>query len=318
MRSIAGTDRRQFLLAAATPLLLGRQAVRRVTPLSPLEFKKRLRGPILSAPTVYTSDYAIDQRGMRRMVERAAGAGISVFALTRGNNQYDQLTYEEIKALTRTMAEAAAGRGLFIAATGTFWTGQAVDYARFAESLGADAVQIAPPAASDDAYVKHLETVARSVRIALVLHGQPSLAVLRRLQSIESLVAIKEEFTTDYTVPIYQEFGERFNIFAGGTKARFLTYRPYGMQAYYSAFATFAPEIAMQFWRAVEKDDLAQAREIVLRYDVPFFQRWSHAFWRATLECFGVAGRYQRPPAETFSDQQMAEVKAFYRGLDLL
>ena len=41
-------------------------------------------------------------------------------------------------------------------------------YAQFAESLGADAVQVAPPTASDDAYVKHLETVARSVRIALV------------------------------------------------------------------------------------------------------------------------------------------------------
>jgi dihydrodipicolinate synthase/N-acetylneuraminate lyase len=166
--------------------------------------------------------------------------------------------------------------------------------------------------------VKHLETVARSVRIALVLNGLPSQGVLRRLQSIDSLVAIKEEFTTDYTIPIYREFGDRWNIFAGGTKAWFLTYRPYGMQAYYSAFATFAPEIAMLFWRAVEKDNLAQARQITLHYDVPFFERWNHAFWRATLECFGVASRYQRPPAETYSDQQMIQVKAFYQSLGLL
>jgi hypothetical protein len=77
---MAGINRRRFLLAAATPL----------------EFNKRLRGPILSAPTVYTSKHAVDPKGMRRTVERAAQAGVTVFALTRGDNQYDQLTYERL------------------------------------------------------------------------------------------------------------------------------------------------------------------------------------------------------------------------------
>src|SRR2546422_7721579 len=112
MRSITGIDRRRFLLASAAPLALIGQAKRqRAAAISPLEFKKRLRGPILSAPTVYNADYAIDHQGTRRMVECAASAGVSVFTLTRGNNQYDQLTYEEIKALTRTMADATRGRG---------------------------------------------------------------------------------------------------------------------------------------------------------------------------------------------------------------
>ncbi len=309
MRAIG---RRAFLFTPALALAWNKSLI------APGEFKKRLRGPILSAPTVYTADYAVDHTGMRAMVDRSAKAGVTIFSLTRGNNQYDQLTYEEIKALTRTMAEAAAGRGIFIAATGPWWTGQAVDYARFAESAGADAVQIMPPPdVSDDAYVQHITAIAKAVLIGLVLHGQPSLALLRRLAAVDSLVAIKEEFTTDYTLPIYKELGDRFNIFAGGTNARFLTYRPYGMQAYYSAFATFAPDFAMRFWRAVENNDLVQANEIVMKYDVPFFERWSHPFWRATLEVFGVAGRHQRPPQETFTDRQMNEVKAFYGALGL-
>ncbi len=83
------------------------------------------------------------------------------------------------------------------------------------------------------------------------------------LAAIPSLAAIKEECTVDYTTSIDQQFGERWNIFAGGAKARFLTYRAHGMQAYSRAFATFAPEVAMRFWRVVERDDLQEAQAVV-------------------------------------------------------
>jgi len=140
---------------------------------------------------------------------------------------------------------------------------------------------------------------------------------MKRLMTIDSVVAQKEEATTDSTVPLYRQFGGRLNIFAGGTKARFLAYRPYGMQAYYSAFSTFAPKIALHFWDAVQKNDQKEAADIVLKYDVPFFERWSNSFWRATLEYFRIAKRYVRPPDRSFSDKEMEEVKSFYQGLSL-
>jgi dihydrodipicolinate synthase/N-acetylneuraminate lyase len=286
--------------------------------ITPVEFKQRLTGPILSIPTVYTRERKIDRDGIRNMVELASKAGVKVFSLTAGNSQYDRLTYEEIKELTRIAVESVAGKGILIAATGAWWTGQAVDYGRFAESIGADALQVTVPAgSSDDQLLAHLQAIASSTRLGLVLHGQPSLRMLERLLAIESLVAMKEEFTVEYTVPVYQRFGERLNIFAGGGKARFLMYQPYGMRAFYSTFATFAPQIGMRFWNAVQRGDVKTAREIIFRYDVPFFERWTHSFWRATLEHFGVAKRFMRSPDETFTDGQMAEVKAFYSGLGL-
>src|SRR5436190_21685345 len=65
MRSMAGINRRRFLLAAAAPL----------------EFNKRLRGPILSAPADYTSEHAVDHKGMRRKGgARGPGRGYGVRA----------------------------------------------------------------------------------------------------------------------------------------------------------------------------------------------------------------------------------------------
>jgi dihydrodipicolinate synthase/N-acetylneuraminate lyase len=306
-----------LVIAGAGAEALGAHQARR-SPLSPSDLKKRIRGPILSAPTVYTTDSKVDDAGMRAMVELGVRAGVRVFALTAGNSQYSVLSYDEIKALTRTMVDAAANRGVVIAATGPWWTDQAVDYARFAESAGADAVQVLlPPEGSDAAHLEHFRAVARATRLGLVVHGKPSLALLEKLAGIESVVALKEEFTPDYTLQAYRKLGDRLNIFAGGTKWRFLQYQPYGMTAYYSVFVTFAPEVAMRFWGAVERNDIPAARDVILKYDLPFFERWNHPFWRATLEHFGIAKRFVRPPAQPVTDGQMQEIRAFYDGLGL-
>ena len=318
IHNVGGLTRRT-LLAMAAPLAIAPEALRgERTPLSPGAFKARLRGPILSFPTVYDARFAIDFEGVRAILKKGLGGGAGVVALTKGNNQYDTLTHDEVRQLTRAVVEAVEDRAPVIAATGSWWTGQAVDFARYATSLGAAAIQVfMPPDGSDESYYEHFRAIAGSTPRAIVIHGQPSMALLRKLKPIENIVAFKEEFTPDYTLQIYQEFGDRWNIFAGGSKSRLLTYLPYGMHAYYSAFSTFAPQVAMNFWHAVERKDLAAAGQLVLRYDVPFFRRWSMPFWTATLEHFGIAHRYMRPPAVSFSDAQMKDVASFYRGLGL-
>ncbi len=287
-------------------------------PTTPAEFRRRVRGPILSAPTPYTADFKIDHQGLKNMINGALDAGVRVFTLTAGNSQYYALSDEEIKELTRATVDAVGGRGITIAATGPWWTGRAVEHARFAQSVGADAIQVMPGVnGDDDAQFEHFKAVAASTDLGIVIHGSPSLNLIERLITIDSVVAMKEEFTYDFTLQVYRKFGDRLNIYAGGSKPRFMVYQPYGMQAYYSVFASFAPQIAMQFWGAVEKGDLNQARKIILQYDLPLFERFSHPFWRATLEYFGVAKRYMRPPERSFTDQQIQELKSFYDSMGL-
>src|SRR2546427_6957134 len=89
MRSIAGIDRRRFLLASAAPLALIGQAKRqRAAAISPLEFKKRLRGPILSAPTVYNAD-----RKSTRLNSSHSQISYAVFCLKK-KKQKHQITIQ--------------------------------------------------------------------------------------------------------------------------------------------------------------------------------------------------------------------------------
>lgn len=334
MNTSSASSRRDFLTAAASgigllaasglpasPALAYRRRLQ--TTLSPEAFKKRVVGPILSVPTPFTETLAVDYQGVRTMVERGAAHGIGIFELTAGNSAYSVLTYDEIKELTRVLAEAVAGRGVVIAATGAWPVAQAVEYAAYAHSVGADAVQILLPPGSEDASVDHVRQIAVRVPLALVLQGAPPFSLVERLVQIPSVVSMKEDGTEKYYVDVVRKYGKRMAIFCGGQKWRYLVGQPYGSPAYFSTFSTFAPEIATRFWGAIEKHDMAKAYEIVEKYDLPFFDfvltepPSFPAYWRGFLEYFGVAKRYVRAPDKCCTDADMKRIAAFCDSLNL-
>ena len=97
------------------------------------------------------------------MIDRAIESGVGVVTLTAGNNDYECLNYDEIKQLTRFMVDSVHGRAVTIAATGPWWTGQSIEYAKFAEAAGADAVQILMAThGGDDGHVKHFQQIEKN------------------------------------------------------------------------------------------------------------------------------------------------------------
>jgi 4-hydroxy-tetrahydrodipicolinate synthase len=292
--------------------------------LSPGEVKDRVRGPILTMPTPFTADFQIDDAGIRRMIALGLANDVGVYELTAGNSQYDVLSEEEIQRLTRTVVEAVGGRGIVIAATGAWWTGQAVQYARFAESVGADALQVLLPPGSDAGYVQHFRRLADATKMPLLLQGALPLSLIEELVKIPYVVGMKEDGPDTYYVEVARRFGKRLAIFCGGQKRRYLIGRPHGSPAWFSFFITFAPVIAVRFRQAIEANDLETARDIVEKYEKPVFDfcsagpRGFHAYWRALLEHFGVAQRYVRPPQESCNAEDLRKVAALCDRLGLV
>lgn len=283
-------------------------------PLDPQQFKQHLAGPILSLPTTFTADLQVNYDAVRKMISRARRFRVPIFELTAGNSKYALLSDDEIRQVTQAMVAAADGDGLTIAATGAWATDRVVEYARFAESIAADALQVLLPEGvqAENDLVRHFETIASQTRLPLVLHGQYSLELLRRLLKIDSIVAMKEDGQlTDY-IDRAIEFGDRLEIFSGGAENRYLVGYPYGCRAFFATYTGFAPDIPMKFWAEIRQGNLKAAVEINKRYDHPFIQRFSHPFWHATLEYFGVAQRYLREPFKTCTDEEMHALKAFF------
>jgi dihydrodipicolinate synthase/N-acetylneuraminate lyase len=286
--------------------------------LSPAEFKQRLRGPIVSIPTPFTADFQLDGPGLRRMIEMNLRNQITIFELTAGDSQYSFLAYDEVKQLARMVAEAVGDRGMSIIGTGPWWTARTIDFADYVESIGGTALQVLKPGGGDDAMVEHYRQVAAATRLPIVLHGDFSMPLLEKLAQIDSIVALKEDVSLSYYIDGMIRFGKRINCFSGGGLDWFMVAQPYGASAYFDSYATFFPEVAVRFWQAVQRGDYTAETEIIEKYDHPFIQNFSAPFWHATLEYFGVAGRYLRPPQESYSDAEMAKVKEFYDKLGVI
>ncbi len=315
-------DRREFLKAGAMAAAMHAvplefEATAGHMRLTPAEFKEKLRGPIVSIPTPFTADFKLDAAGLRRMIGLGLENNITTFELTAGDSQYSFLSYDEIKQLARVVAEAVGGRGISIIGTGAWWTERAIEYARYVESIGGTALQVLKPDGGDDDVVEHYKKLAVAVSLPIVLHGNYSLALLEKLAKIEAIVALKEDVSLEYYVNSMIRFGKRINCFSGGGLDWFMVGQPYGSTAYFDSYATFAPEIAVRFWQAVQRGDYAAETEIIEKYDHPFIENFSASFWHATLEYFGVAGRYLRPPQHTYTDREMSSIKDFYDKLDV-
>jgi 4-hydroxy-tetrahydrodipicolinate synthase len=316
-------NRREFLRAGAVvgasiSLPLSMQAAAGNARLTSQEFKQRLRGPILSIPTPFTADFQLDTAGVRRMIQRALEKNITIFELTAGDSQYPYLAYEEIKELTRVVTTAVGNRGITIIGTDAWWTERVLDFARHAESVGATALQVMKPAGAEDpGVVEHYRRIASETHLPIVLHGDFSMALLEQLTGIDSVAAQKQDVTLSYFVDEMIRFGKRVNCFAGGGLDWYLVGQPYGATAYFDSWASFAPEVAVRFWEAVQRADYAAEVDIIEKYDHAFIQNFSHPFWRATLEYFGVAGRYLRLPMHSYTDAEMAQVKQFYDKLGI-
>lgn len=287
--------------------------------LSPAELRSEIRGPVLSIPTCFTADLEVDYSGIRRMLEQALPHGIRIFSLTSGNSQYASLTREEIMKLTQLMIESAgAAEAISIASSGDWSVEETLDYADFSKRLGATALQVMKPTEADDEKTfQYFSTVAKKTNLPLVLHGQFSIALLERLTRIPSVVALKEDVGPAYLIEVQRKFGDRLAIFEGGPAYVYLMGYPYGVPASYTTLGTFAPQITERFWGALENKDIFAAYEIVTKYEHPFFDRWSHGFWRASLEHFGIASRYLRPPQKTLPGAEMQDVAAFYQSVGL-
>lgn len=291
--------------------------------LSPAQVRERIRGPILTVPTPFNADFSLDEAGVRNMIGLGLANKVGVYELTAGNSLFGSLTDVEIRRLTRTVVDTVAGRGIVIAATGPWWTGQTVEFARFAESAGADALQVLLPPGSEAGYVRHFRAIADATKIPIVLQGALPLPLVEKITELPVVVGMKEDGTEEYYAEVTKKFGHRLAIFCGGQKKRYFAGLPHGSPAWFSFFITFAPSVAVRFREAIEAGDRKAADEIVAKYETPVFEfcsagpRGFHAYWRALMEHFGVAHRYLRPPEESCDAEDMKRVAALCDRLGL-
>ncbi len=130
--------------------------------------------PIL---TPMNEDESINEKELRRQVNRLIEAGVHGIFPFGTNGEAYALSFEEKERILAAVVEETAGRVPVYAGSGCMTTAETVRLSRRAEELGADALSIITPyfaAASQDELYAHYMEVAAAVDLPIVLYNIPA------------------------------------------------------------------------------------------------------------------------------------------------
>ncbi len=140
---------------------------------------KALAGILPVAPTPFHSDGAVDEDGMRRVIDCMVDQGVDAICILANYSEQFLLTDDERALLTRISLEHADGRVPVIVTISHFWTDLVVRRAREAEALGAAMVMMMPPyhgaglQASPQGVFEHFQAVNNAIGIPIMVQDAP-------------------------------------------------------------------------------------------------------------------------------------------------
>jgi 4-hydroxy-tetrahydrodipicolinate synthase len=299
------------------------------------EVRARITGPIPSVRTLFRRDGEIDFRAIREHVEFMVEAGSSAVMLTFGDSLYTVLSDAEVADVTRAVVEQVRGRAVVIAADGGWWTGQTARFAAYARAIGADVLMVIPPdfggASTPDTLADHYGAAAQHIPVMVVTgvfttRGVDfALATLRKLlERVPGVIAVKDDWCGEFGRKLSLLVHGRWAVVAGGQKQNHLNAHPYGCDAYLSTFRCFRPEVARDYWQAVQSGDVPRAVGIVRDLDMPLFDAilslpgGFDAGLHAVLELTGRGERWRRSPYYNLTDAEVAALADTLRACGVL
>lgn len=159
--------------------------------------------PILATPFL-SDDEGLDLESWHRLIEFMIGLGVDGITILGVLGESNRLSDRAAETLIQSAVRSAGRRVPVIVGASHSGTRAARDLARVAESLGADAVMVAPtkePTPSEDRIVETYQRIADGLAIPIVLQDHPASTevhlsvplMLRLVREVPAIQCIKEE-----------------------------------------------------------------------------------------------------------------------------
>jgi 5-dehydro-4-deoxyglucarate dehydratase len=279
---------------------------------------------------------AFDQRGafapgayrdhVATRLEDGPGA---VFAAC-GTGEFPALAPGEYERCVAAAVEAVAGRVPVVAGAG-YGTTLAIEYAHAAERAGADGLLVLPPYGADagqDGLLRHYTSLAEATPLELILYQRDAVALapstVVELARVPNIVGLKDgRGDLDLMLRIVSAvraagLENGFRYFNGMPTAEMTqqAYRAIGVPLYSSAVFCFAPDIALAFHRALEKDDQPRLAVLVDTFYRPLVELrrkgpgYAVSLVKAATRALGHAVGPVRAPLAEPDPAHVAEVLA--------
>ena len=178
--------------------------------------------------TPFKPDGEVDHDRLAELADMVIERGFCDSVIVGGTTgEFISLTFEERKAIFRTVKEAVDGRVPIIGGTGAAYTKHAIMMTKEAEELGFDVAMVVSPyylKPTQEGLYRHYKAVAESTKLPILLYNIPLFTgvniepeTLSALAQIDNILAIKEEAGINplQTSDFHYGTPDRFVVYCG-------------------------------------------------------------------------------------------------------
>ncbi len=242
------------------------------------ELKKEMRGVQIILMTPFNKDGSLDLEGMRAnirwLLERTTGKDF-IFTPTGSSGEFYAMSDGEGKAVIKMVVEEVKGQNVVMVGAGRAATRETIKMCQYAESVGADGVQLVLPyyhVPMEEGMYQHYKEVAASVNIGIMVYNNPAVsgywikpALMAKLSKIPNIIAVKEN--TSYIMSYYamqRAVDPKDTVILCGLGKQMFSFEAlYGCPGFISSAANYAPELSYSIYKAGAARDFNKLTEIV-------------------------------------------------------
>jgi len=296
--------------------------------------EKTFFGAHVPTVTPFTPDGRVDDEGIRALTNFYIDAGVCCLVPTANNGEQPHLTADEKKHIWEKTLDAASGKVIVVPSITENTTLEVVELAKYAESIEADGVMLAPPyyfRLNEEELFRHYQTVAEAISIPLMIHNEPAVfkvdikpSLVAKMNQIKNIRLIKE--STDNTQRVHEIIrlcGDNITVVvAGGGTA--LESMLLGAKAWMTGLINFIPKIAVTMYQlGVTEKKFDEAKKIYFEKVLPIHSCMIEIgkpvpTVKYALELIGLSVGKTRKPLSPLSESEKTHVRNTLKKIGIL
>ncbi len=292
----------------------------------------RIQGSIPALITPMLDNGDVDYPALRKLIDWHVAEGTDALVIVGTSGESPTVNVEEHREILRVSVEQAAKRIPIIAGCGANSTAEAIELAKFAESIGADAqLQVVPyyNKPTQEGLYQHFKAIAEATpKLPVILYNVPGRTVadlqhetVLRLAQVPGIIGIKEATgSIERAQWLIRDVPKHFAVYSGDD-ASAVALMLCGGAGNISVTANVAPRQMHELCMAALRGDIATAMKIQFQL-MPLHK---HLFveanpipvkWAAAR--MGLCGHTLRLPLTQLSASQQPVVEAALKASGLL
>ncbi|MBI5631700.1 MAG: 4-hydroxy-tetrahydrodipicolinate synthase [Elusimicrobia bacterium] len=284
----------------------------------------KFEGSYAALATPFKKDLTLDEAALRSLIRRQIAGKSAGLVACGSTGEAATLTHEEFRRCIEISLEESRGEVPVIAGIGTNATWKALEMAREAESLGADALLVLAPyynKPTQEGLYRHFCAVALGTRLPVVVYNIPGRTAVnilpktlaRMAKACPNIAAVKEASgSLDQVSEILGLMPPPFSVLSGDDSLTWPMMAA-GAKGVISVVANVAPKETALLCRSALSGDMAKAKKLhfkIFPLVKTLFLETNPIPLKAALEILGLCSGTLRLPLTEAAPETKAALKA--------